>query len=316
MQQVTNFILIYTKRVSYYNDTCILVISFVFVSSTASFLINDKLYSLIDCLGLYSSLHRSRSLARSGRKKEIFHFPVAVFISFFTLQRPSFSFLFSTDLTQRWLLLERWTQFSIVKYENKRHYMCIIYLGIIWNCKKEKWRERERERECDVGVWDLFPVVGFGDVSELLLDGVSVNVLEVEGFGGGGGESAPLGWVPTGWHAPHRVHAWGLNFLDGFLDGVEAVQQCRVRLSKGDVQQLLVVTPVLDQGKVSGFVSKKPHFARFIEGVSRPKDRSLGSNRKTLPSQDEMGLFPTPSGFNLFKSIGTRRSWEETHFIL
>lgn len=173
--------------------------------------------------------------------------------------------------------------------------------------KKEKETARQRERESERTknredsrrrVSASFPVVGFGDVSELLLDGVSVNVLEVEGFGGGGGESAPLGWVPTGWHAPHRVHAWGLNFLDGFLDGVEAVQQCRVRLSKGDVQQLLVVTPVLDQGKVSGFVSKKHHFARFIEGVSRPKDRSLGSNRKTLPSQDEMGLFPTPSGSN------------------
>jgi len=114
-----------------------------------------------------------------------------------------------------------------------------VYVGIIWNCKKgkmerkkEKETARQRERESERTknredsrrrVLASFPVVGFGDVSELLLDGVSVNILEVKGFGGGGGESAPFGRVPTGWNGPHRVHAWGLNFLDGFLDRVETV---------------------------------------------------------------------------------------------
>ena len=57
---------------------------------------------------------------------------------------------------------------------------------------------------------DLFPVVRFGDVSELLLDAVAINVLEGEGPRGGSGQTAPLGGVPTGWHRPHRVHAGSL----------------------------------------------------------------------------------------------------------
>merc|ERR1719348_2109562 len=41
------------------------------------------------------------------------------------------------------------------------------------------------------------PVVRLRDVSELLLDGVSVDIDEPEGLGGGSGKSAPLGRVPS-----------------------------------------------------------------------------------------------------------------------
>jgi len=120
---------------------------------------------------------------------------------------------------------------------------------------KKKWKKNY-----------LFPVVRFGDVSELLLDIVAIDVLEVEGLRGGSGKTAPLSRVPTGGHRPHRVHAGSLNFFDGFLDGVEAVQQSRVRLAEGDVQQLPVVTLVLHQGKVGGFVSEEHHLDWLLEG--------------------------------------------------
>jgi len=126
--------------------------------------------------------------------------------------------------------------------------------------KVEKNNEKEKKEN------DLFPVVRFGDVSELLLDAVAINVLEVEGPRGGSGQTAPLGGVPTGWHRPHRVHAGSLNFFDGFLDGIEAVQQSRVRLAEADVQQLSVVTLVLHQGKVGSFVSEEHHLDWILEG--------------------------------------------------
>jgi len=100
----------------------------------------------------------------------------------------------------------------------------------------------------------------------LLLDTVAIDVLEVEGPRGGSGKSAPLGRVPTGGHGPHRVHAGSLNFFDGFLDGIEAVQQSRVRLAEADVQQLPVVTLVLHQGKVGSFVSEEHHLDWLLEG--------------------------------------------------
>jgi len=100
----------------------------------------------------------------------------------------------------------------------------------------------------------------------LLLDAVAIDVLEVEGPRGGSGQTAPLGGVPTGGDSPHRVHAGSLNFFDGFLDGIEAVQQSRVRLAEADVQQLPVVTLVLHQGKVGSFVSEEHHLDWLLEG--------------------------------------------------
>merc|ERR1711955_104494 len=49
------------------------------------------------------------------------------------------------------------------------------------------------------------PVVRLGDVSELLLDGVSVDIDEPEGLGGGSGKSAPLGRVPSPGCVPDGV---------------------------------------------------------------------------------------------------------------
>jgi len=136
---------------------------------------------------------------------------------------------------------------------------------------------------------DLFPVVRFGDVSELLLDAVAINVLEVEGPRGGSGQTAPFGGVPTGGHRPHRVHAGSLNFFDGFLDGIEAVQQSRVRLAEADVQQLSVVTLVLHQGKVGSFVSEEHHLDWILEGGLSPvKARDFGSDRKALPDETDL----------------------------
>merc|ERR1711872_372865 len=136
--------------------------------------------------------------------------------------------------------------------------------------KTERTDERERDRkEIEKNMKrkpDLFPVVRFGDVSELLLDIVAIDVLEVEGLSGGSGQTAPLSRVPAGGHRPHRVHAGSLNFFDGFLDGIEAVQQSRVRLAEADVQQLLVVTLVLHQGKVGSFVSEEHHLDWLLEG--------------------------------------------------
>jgi len=112
-----------------------------------------------------------------------------------------------------------------------------------------------------VGVCYLFPVVGFGDVSELLLDGISVDVVKAEGFRGGSGKSAPLGRVPAARSRPHRVHAGGLDLLDRSLDGIKAVHEIGVGLREGDVQQLSVVVFVLDQFKVGVFGSEEHHFA-------------------------------------------------------
>jgi len=111
----------------------------------------------------------------------------------------------------------------------------------------------------------------------------------VEGPRGGSGQTAPLGGVPTGWHRPHRVHAGSLNFFDGFLDGIEAVQQSRVRLAEADVQQLSVVTLVLHQGKVGSFVSEEHHLDWILEGGLRPvKARDFGSDRKALPDETDL----------------------------
>jgi len=127
--------------------------------------------------------------------------------------------------------------------------------------RQKDWKKNEKKKR-----FDLFSVVRFGDVSELLLDAVAIDVLEVEGPRGGSGQTAPLGGVPTGGDSPHRVHAGSLNFFDGFLDGIEAVQQSRVRLAEADVQQLPVVTLVLHQGKVGSFVSEEHHLDWLLEG--------------------------------------------------
>jgi len=95
----------------------------------------------------------------------------------------------------------------------------------------------------------LLPLLG--DVSELLLDGVAINVDEAEGFGGGSGESAPFGWIPSAGGVPHAVQAGSLDPFNGLLDGVETAQKSRVGLSEGDVQQLFVVVLVLNHFKVS-----------------------------------------------------------------
>jgi len=146
--------------------------------------------------------------------------------------------------------------------------------GYLWRQLSRKTEKHESERETErlkkkkekKKRFDLFSVVRFGDVSELLLDAVAIDVLEVEGPRGGSGQTAPLGGVPTGGDSPHRVHAGSLNFFDGFLDGIEAVQQSRVRLAEADVQQLPVVTLVLHQGKVGSFVSEEHHLDWLLEG--------------------------------------------------
>merc|ERR1711931_40031 len=78
------------------------------------------------------------------------------------------------------------------------------------------------------------PVVRLGDVSELLLEGVSVDIDEPEGLGGGSGKSAPLGRVPSPGCVPDGVQARGLDLLDRLLDGVKASQKRRVGLRKCD----------------------------------------------------------------------------------
>jgi len=132
---------------------------------------------------------------------------------------------------------------------------------IEWERDRKIEKKNEKKKR-----FDLFSVVRFGDVSELLLDAVAIDVLEVEGPRGGSGQTTPLGGVPTGGDSPHRVHAGSLNFFDGFLDGIEAVQQSRVRLAEADVQQLPVVTLVLHQGKVGSFVSEEHHLDWLLEG--------------------------------------------------
>jgi len=134
------------------------------------------------------------------------------------------------------------------------------------------------------------PVVRLGDVSELLLDGVSVDIDEPEGLGGGSGKSAPLGRVPSPGCVPDGVQARGLDLLDRLLDGVKASQKRRVGLRKCDVQQLLVVVFVLNHFEVRGAGSEKHHFGRFLFLFSSEKEkrrpwasRDFGSARKTLP---------------------------------
>jgi len=175
-----------------------------------------------------------------------------------------------------------------------------IRLTHIWNCRKRKKDdESDFAYECVcmyvcmyvcmfVRQWgerfqDIEPRFGsasallsfFGDVSELLLDWGAVDILEVEGLGGGSGKTAPFQWVPTARGSPHRVHAWGLDLLNGLLDGVKAIHESRVRLGKGDVQQLPVVVFVLN------------HFDGWAWNLTKEfrdrKDRGFGSARKALP---------------------------------
>jgi len=114
-------------------------------------------------------------------------------------------------------------------------------------------------RESSSSFWShLLPLLG--DVSELLLDGVAINVDEAEGFGGGSGESAPFGWIPSAGGVPHAVQAGSLDPFNGLLDGVETAQKSRVGLSEGDVQQLFVVVLVLNHFKVSRGWSEENHF--------------------------------------------------------
>jgi len=134
------------------------------------------------------------------------------------------------------------------------------------------------------------PVVRLGDVSELLLDGVSVDIDEPEGLRGGSGKSAPLGRVPSPGGVPDGVQARGLDLLDRLLDSIKAGQKCRVGLRKCDVQQLLVVVFVLNNFEVRGVGSEKHHFGRFLFLFSSEKEkrrpwasRDFGSARKTLP---------------------------------
>jgi len=137
------------------------------------------------------------------------------------------------------------------------------------------------------------PVVRLGDVSERLLDGVSVNVDEPEGLGGGSGKAAPLCRVPSSRRVPDGVQARGLDLLDRLLDSVKAGQECRVGLRKCDVQQLLVVVFVLNHFEVRSGGSEKHHFGRLLllflcssekEMLRRPwASRDFGSARKALP---------------------------------
>merc|ERR1711962_730892 len=128
------------------------------------------------------------------------------------------------------------------------------------------------DRSNDEGVWRCrtdtlsvsLPVVRLGDVSELLLDGVSVDIDESEGLRGGSGKSAPLGRVPSPGGVPDGVQARGLDLLDRLLDSIKAGQKCRVGLRKCDVQQLLVVVFVLNNFEVRGVGSEKHHFGRFL----------------------------------------------------
>merc|ERR1719209_1865622 len=134
------------------------------------------------------------------------------------------------------------------------------------------------------------PVVRLGDVSELLFDGISVDIDEPEGLRGGSGKSAPLGRVPSPGGVPDGVQARGLDLLDRLLDSIKAGQKCRVGLRECDVQQLLVVVFVLNNFEVRGVGSEKHHFGRFLFLFSSEKEkrrpwasRDFGSARKTLP---------------------------------
>jgi len=106
----------------------------------------------------------------------------------------------------------------------------------------------------------LFFLLLLGDVSELLLDRVAVDIGKAESASGGSGETAPLGGVPTGRSHPNSVHAGGLDFLDGLLDGIETSKERRVRLSEADVQQLSVVVFVLNEFEVSDGGTEENHF--------------------------------------------------------
>merc|ERR1712212_1471335 len=154
------------------------------------------------------------------------------------------------------------------------------------------------DRSNDEGVWRCrtdtlsvsHAVVRLGDVSELLLDSVSVDIDEPEGLRGGSGKSAPLGRVPSPGGVPDGVQARGLDLLDRLLDSIKAGQKCRVGLRKCDVQQLLVVVFVLNNFEVRGVGSEKHHFGRFLLLFSSEKEkrrpwasRDFGSARKTLP---------------------------------
>jgi len=136
--------------------------------------------------------------------------------------------------------------------------------------KKKKEKEKKKRDFRPFAARFSFPGVGLGDVSELLLDRISVDVDEAEGFRRGRREAAPFRRVPTAGSAPHRVHARGLDLLDGLLDRIEAAQQRRVRLGKRDVQQLLVVVFVRNHFEVRGIRSEENHFDGF-ERVSRPR---------------------------------------------
>lgn len=145
--------------------------------------------------------------------------------------------------------------------------------------------------ENDLLSFILLPLLG--DVSELLLDRVSVNIGEAESASGGSGKTAPLSRVPTGRGHPNTVHAGGLDFLDGLLDGIEASKKSRVRLREADVQQLSVVVFVLHDFEVGGGGTEENHFDRCrrvwaalrrrVEERRKTKGMSFGSDRKTPP---------------------------------
>merc|ERR1712002_1379699 len=126
--------------------------------------------------------------------------------------------------------------------------------------------------------WSISLLPLLCDVSKLLLDGVAIDVDEAEGLGGGGGESAPFGRVPTAGSAPHAVQAGSLDSLNGLLHGIQAVQKSAVRLRKRDVQQLFVVVFVLNNFEVGSGGSEENHCRRLEmalpaeEREERPKD--------------------------------------------
>jgi len=102
-------------------------------------------------------------------------------------------------------------------------------------------------------------VVGLGDVAELLLDGVSVDVSEAEGPGRGSRQRSPLGGIPSAWGVPHGVQAGSLDGFDTLLDGIETVHQCGVRLTEGVVKDFTVVSFVLNQRPILGSSAEKNH---------------------------------------------------------
>merc|ERR1712002_560868 len=126
--------------------------------------------------------------------------------------------------------------------------------------------------------WSISLLPLLCDVSKLLLDGVAIDVDEAEGLGGGCGESAPFGRVPTAGGAPHAVQAGSLDSLNGLLHGIQAVQKSAVRLRERDVQQLFVVVFVLNNFEVGSGGSEENHCRRLEmalpaeEREERPKD--------------------------------------------